>query len=138
MALPVSSAIGLSSSSAFILAIWILISSALPLCFYWDLRQLYICLSLHLLCFSPSCPLFSFFSMSVVLLHTLQYLSPVSLSLLPPASKLELILMLAPSSLILLINAGKLLLTVISKVILGLIHFKSIQFIIVAVYQPQL
>ena len=43
------------------------------------------------------------------------------------ASKLESILMLASSWLILLINAGKLLPIIISKFILGFIHFKSIQ-----------
>ena len=56
-----------------------------------------------------------------------QYLSPASPFLLLPASELELIIMLAPSSLILLINAGKLLPIIISKAILGLIHFKSLQ-----------
>ena len=61
--------------------------------------------------------------------HTRHPPVPSNLYLLLPASKLESILMLAPSSLILLMNAEKLLPTVISKIILGLIHLKSIHFI---------
>ena len=62
------------------------------------------------------------YPMSVVLLHTRQYLSTVNLYLLLPASKLESISMLATSSLILLINTSKLLPIFILKVILELTH----------------
>ena len=61
----------------------------------------------------------------------------VYLVILLPASELELILMLAPSSLILMINAEKFLPTVMSKVILRILHFKpfqSIQFIFICIY----
>ena len=47
----------------------------------------------------------------IALSHIQQCLSPVNQYLLLPASKLELILVLAPSSLLLLNNAGKLLST---------------------------
>ena len=85
--------------------------------------------SAHL--FKPPFPLYPMFD---IVLHTQQPLSPDNLFLLLLVAEPELTLILAPSSLILLINAGKLLLTVISKVILGLIHFKSIQFIFIHIY----
>ena len=65
------------------------------------------------------------FPVFVVLLHILKCLSPQSLYLLLPASKLELILALAPSSLLLLNNAGKLLSTGIFRL---LDSYKSVYF----------
>ena len=90
--------------------------------------------------FSSACissALYSLLSVSHLPSFSLQMLLPaynfcaslqaaLSFVLLLLVSELELILILAPFSLILLKNAG-FLPTVISKVILGLIYFKSIQ-----------
>ena len=81
-------------------------------CFCLDLRQLNICLCLNLLSISASR---SFFSIQCLFLtHIISNIFHLFLL----ASELEPILILAPSSLILLRNAGERLPTVISKVIL--------------------
>ena len=107
-----------------------LICAPLFLCFCSDLCKLDFCLSLHLLIFCLSFLGMSFLSFLSNVCCSLTYSATSSSSnlypLLPP-SKLESILILAPSSLILPKNAGKLLPTVILKAILGLIYFKSIQ-----------
>ena len=97
--------------------------SSLPECLLY-LRHLNVCL--YLLCISPSCPLFSIQSLLSCNIFS-KCPSTSNPYLLLPASEHEFTLKLTPSSFILLINAGKLLPTVISKVILRLIHFKSIQ-----------
>ena len=69
------------------------------------------------------------YSMPVLVSHIQQLLFPDILILLLLVSELAMIYIMSPSLLIQLINVGKILPAVILKFILGLIHFKPIQFI---------